>query len=1715
MAEGNETVVGSISAASSGTIATATATANINDNEQSVWSVAATTATVNEGAGSITYTVSRTGATGAATISFATSGGSASAGSDYTAVNQTLSFAVGETSKTVTVAVANDTVAEINETVTGSISAASNGTISGSVATGTILDNDQSSWTVAASTGTVDEGAGFIAYTVSRTGASGAATISFVTGGGSAVAGSDYTPVNQLLSFAAGEMSKTVLVAVADDSLLEVTDTLVGSILGASSGNLLTGSATASIIDNDQTTWSVGAASSVVDEGGVFMAYTVSRTGGSGAAATIDFATSGGTATSGSDFTAVNQTLSFAAGEMSKTVLVAVSDDSLAEGPETVIGTITNPSFGNLATNSTGITITDNEQSNWTVAAVAGTVNENSGFAVYTVSRTGASDAATIDFVTSSVQSGSAVAATAGVDYTALSQTLSFAAGEFSKTVRVALINDEVPEPNKSLRAEIQNASSGTLVTAAANTVLDDDDQSQWRVTSVGGMSESSGTIVFTVNRVGATSSATVDLVFTGSATNGVDYIAPASQTLSFAEGEMLKTVSVNLLNDTVPEGDETIIGALVNISQGTLADNMRGVTLVDDDSAVWSVGASGALEGGSLVFTVTRTGDTSSAAVINFDTSGGTAMAGADYTAVSQVLSFAAGETSKTVLVAVASDALAESNETVIGAITSPSLGSIATGVATATITDNNQSSWTLSVLSGGDIESAGYGSWVISRTGPLAAATIDFATVGTVSAGDASIAISGLDYTPVAQTLAFAAGESSKTVRVAIVNDNLAEQGELVSASISNASTGVIATNGSVGFVITDDEAVAVFELSVSSVTEGGTVIVSIYRNNAAASQVATVDLITTGTGTAKPGTDYTFATRTLSFAQGELMKFVEVSTVGDALVEANETITFALANASTGAIIGSQSSTATITDDDGLMAWSIAAPVGTVDESAGYVTVSVTRNVANSAAAIDVSTLGGTVVAGVGKDYAALQQTLNFAVGEFSKTVRLQVHDDSLIEGNKTVTLGISNASAGSIASASTTVTLTDDDVSSWTVAGTGSFFEGVGAGMTFAVRRVGDLGAATIEVASLNNNASIVPGIDFTPVRQTLNFAAGESVKLVTIPILEDALPEAVVFNALGLVIANPSVGRIVTAYANEAHFSSDETRTLFSASGGGASTDDVSAARFTITRSGDISGSDTIDYNVVGTGGATAGTDFTATSGTLTFVAGQRTAFISVPLIEDTVVDTGKGLSLTLQNASSGAITTPTSTVSLTDNDAAATGTVSYSVTQTTNNVFESAGTAAFTITRSGDVSVASTSYFRANSSSGGTATDGSDYIGRSTTLNWAAGETAKVVSVALVDDSTAEASKTIIGQIATDAGFTTALGSSTLTLLDDDSAGTGTNTYSVAVTSAASRITESNGTLAFTVTRGGDLTVVGSSYFRTNGGTAATDGSDYTPITSQTLNWAIGETTKVVLVALNNDSVSEASETIIGQVASDAAFTTGLANVTASVFDDDLYTAANGVVDTITYGTSGGAYTGALRLDLGDMDDTVNLNTAAGGGMGLIALASGNDTLSVSNPSNLLGQVRSDGGSGVDTLAYSGTTAFDHASVTADSYITGFEIIDLSTATTNQTVRLSLADVLEITRGNAVADTLRIMGNAVSGDVLNLQALGKTFSTPAAGASITDVDGASYVVAASAAGNASANDVTIGAKTYDVYQYAFDSHLINLLVNTTITTNVI
>ena len=199
---------------------------------------------------------------------------------------------------------------------------------------------------------TVAEGGGTVTLTAVRTGgASGAATIDYaVSAGGSATADADFTPTSGTLSFADGETSKTFAITIADDAIDELDETInvaLGNPGGAGVLGVVAPTTVVTITDNDPApTVSIGDATAT--EGDV-ATFTVTLSTASGRPVTVDFATAEGSATGGSDYTSASGTVTFAAGETSKTVAVTTLGDVEQEAAETFTVTLSNPDGATLA----------------------------------------------------------------------------------------------------------------------------------------------------------------------------------------------------------------------------------------------------------------------------------------------------------------------------------------------------------------------------------------------------------------------------------------------------------------------------------------------------------------------------------------------------------------------------------------------------------------------------------------------------------------------------------------------------------------------------------------------------------------------------------------------------------------------------------------------------------------------------------------------------------------------------------------------------------------------------------------------------------------------------------------------------------------------------------------------------------------------------------------------------------------------------------------------------------------------------------------------------------------------------------------------------------------------------------------------------------------------------------------------------------------------
>jgi hypothetical protein len=314
-------------------------------------------ATVNEGNEATFHVSLSSTSTSTATVDYTTADGTATAPGDYTTTSGTLSFAPGETSKTITVPVAGDTIDEPDETFAVDLSNAVNASIADGEGAGTIADDDTApSLSIDDATGNEgDSGSSPMTFTVSLAGQTErTVAVSYGTADGTATAPGDYTSTSATLSFAPGETSKTVTVPVAGDTLDEPDETFAVDLADAVDASIADGEGVGTIVDDDEPLPpGAGPAISVgnvrVTEGDsdtTPATFKVSLSRPSAQDVAVGYATVDGTAVADTDYVATTGRLVVPAGETASTVTVPVRGDTVRERRETFSLVLSNPSAG-------------------------------------------------------------------------------------------------------------------------------------------------------------------------------------------------------------------------------------------------------------------------------------------------------------------------------------------------------------------------------------------------------------------------------------------------------------------------------------------------------------------------------------------------------------------------------------------------------------------------------------------------------------------------------------------------------------------------------------------------------------------------------------------------------------------------------------------------------------------------------------------------------------------------------------------------------------------------------------------------------------------------------------------------------------------------------------------------------------------------------------------------------------------------------------------------------------------------------------------------------------------------------------------------------------------------------------------------------------------------------------------------------------------------
>ena len=427
---------------------------------------------------SITFTVTLDeAATDTVTVDYATSDGTADAGDDYTSTSGTLTFDAGETSKTVSVSIADDTENESDETLTVTLSNASGADLGTKTATGTIRNRTvvvETTPSVSIAGGSGTEGdEGEIDFTVTLDeAASGNVSVDYATSDGSADAGDDYTAKSGTLSFSAGETSKTISVSIEDDIENESDETFTVTLSNPSGADLGTSSATGTIRNRYVAPLTARFENMPSEHDGSEFTFElhfsenpeVSFRTLKNHAFTVDEG----------DVTRAQRKNPQSA-DKNKAWTITVKPD----GNDTI--SLTLPETTSCSSNRAICTGDGRKLSHSTSATVAGppsisvadaTVTEAAGAVLaFTVSLSRSSGSnVTVDYTTSDGT------ATAGADYTATSGTLTISAGSTSATVDVTVLDDSHDDGGETLTLTLSNAANGTLGDSTATGTIENSD---------------------------------------------------------------------------------------------------------------------------------------------------------------------------------------------------------------------------------------------------------------------------------------------------------------------------------------------------------------------------------------------------------------------------------------------------------------------------------------------------------------------------------------------------------------------------------------------------------------------------------------------------------------------------------------------------------------------------------------------------------------------------------------------------------------------------------------------------------------------------------------------------------------------------------------------------------------------------------------------------------------------------------------------------------------------------------------------------------------------------------------------------------------------------------------------------------------------------------------------------------------------------------------
>ncbi|MCJ8347575.1 hypothetical protein MJH12_18705, partial [bacterium] len=473
-------------------------------------------------------------------------------------------------------------------------------------------------------------------------------------------------------------------------------------------------------IANDEANFTIAKANADQNENAGAQTFTITRDKDTSQAQTVRWTVSGAEVNA-ADFggTLPTNTVTFNAGELTKTISIDASSDTSGEANEAYDVTITDPGSTtgvkiSASDKVSGSIINDDSVLNISVTSNTYTEGDSNSTFTFVVTRSGVTTGtASVKWNLSSQSSGLLLNDfVAGQDSLTSnggfpSGTINWIDGETSKSVTVQVVGDLVVEDADTFRITLSSAISSDIATSTQDIVISKEDSSLALVASSAVKAEGdSGTTnyTFTINRTGdITSAGTVNYAVTGnSGLDASDFVGGVlpSGTLTLAANQTSTTLTIAVAGDTLAEVSENFTVTLSNASPTiSLADATEVGTIQTDDIRFDVSGptSNNLLEKDSgqntdFQFTITRNGNLTTSQTVNWGVAGTGAngVSNAEFVATSGNVTFAANETSKLVTISTIGDIIGETNEAFRFTITAPSGSTTGTSFVDATLVEN-----------------------------------------------------------------------------------------------------------------------------------------------------------------------------------------------------------------------------------------------------------------------------------------------------------------------------------------------------------------------------------------------------------------------------------------------------------------------------------------------------------------------------------------------------------------------------------------------------------------------------------------------------------------------------------------------------------------------------------------------------------------------------------------------------------------------------------------------------------------------------------------------------------------------------------------------------------------------------------------------------------------------------------------------------------------